>query len=168
MLTTALIVACLLAMPGRRSEGAWVVGALLDRTGFGSQAYACAVGVMPALFTLTAYDAPAHMAEETAHASQVGRGGGGAVCALGYGRCDLVYRGRRVWTWGLFVRRIERLRRASGGCVSPEESGQQSLIVPSPNPRPSDRRHSQSAPWSIVSAVVAAGVTGVVYIVVRA
>ncbi|KAH9914364.1 amino acid transporter [Epithele typhae] len=77
--TTAVVIACLAAAPEHQSAE-WVFTQFIDNTGLdgdgwgtrASHAYVVVIGVLMAQYTLTGFDASAHMTEETHNAALMG------------------------------------------------------------------------------------------------
>lgn len=66
---TALIVVVLWVVPDRHQSLSWTFTHFENQTGFASPIYAFLIGLLLAQYTLTGYDASAHVAEETKNAA---------------------------------------------------------------------------------------------------
>jgi amino acid permease (GABA permease) len=67
-----VIVGVLVFVPGRHQSASFVFGHFVNNTGWGSAPYVFALGLLVAQYTLTGYDASAHMTEETKNAEVAG------------------------------------------------------------------------------------------------
>ncbi|MER7849345.1 amino acid permease [Kitasatospora sp. NPDC096077] len=68
----AIIVGALALFPDRHASASAVFTEFVNRTGFHSQFYVAMLGLLMAQYTLTGYDASAHMTEETQDAARSG------------------------------------------------------------------------------------------------
>ncbi|MFI9320207.1 amino acid permease [Kitasatospora aureofaciens] len=68
----AIIVGALALLPERHASASSVFTEFVNRTGFHSQFYVAMLGLLMAQYTLTGYDASAHMTEETQDAARSG------------------------------------------------------------------------------------------------
>ncbi|MGA5822003.1 amino acid permease [Kitasatospora sp. NPDC094028] len=68
----AVIVGALAFLPDRHASVSFVLTEFVNRTGFHSQFYVALLGLLMAQYTLTGYDASAHMTEETHDAARSG------------------------------------------------------------------------------------------------
>jgi amino acid transporter len=67
-----VIVGVLIFVPAKHQEASFVFGSFVNQTGWGSSVYVFALGLLLAQYTLTGYDASAHMTEETKNAAKAG------------------------------------------------------------------------------------------------
>ncbi|WP_191242853.1 amino acid permease [Amycolatopsis deserti] len=67
-----VIVAVLVVVPDRHQPASFVFGHFVNNTGWGFAPYVFALGLLVAQYTLTGYDASAHMTEETRNAATAG------------------------------------------------------------------------------------------------
>ncbi|MEU4196109.1 amino acid permease [Kribbella sp. NPDC026611] len=67
-----LIVGALVFVPDKHQSAGFVFGHFVNNTGWGSTFYVALLGLLVAQYTLTGYDASAHMTEETHDASRSG------------------------------------------------------------------------------------------------
>jgi amino acid transporter len=67
-----VIVAVLLFVPAKHQSASFVFGQFVNSTGWGFAPYVFALGLLVAQYTLTGYDASAHMTEETKNAATAG------------------------------------------------------------------------------------------------
>jgi amino acid permease (GABA permease) len=67
-----IIVAVLVFVPGRHQSASFVFGHFVNNTGWGFAPYVFLLGLLNAQYTLTGYDASAHMTEETHNAARSG------------------------------------------------------------------------------------------------
>nr|WP_246339190.1 amino acid permease [Amycolatopsis endophytica] len=67
-----VIVGVLVFVPGRHQPASFVFGHFVNNTGWGFAPYVFALGLLVAQYTLTGYDASAHMTEETKNAAKAG------------------------------------------------------------------------------------------------
>ncbi|WP_431873253.1 amino acid permease [Amycolatopsis sacchari] len=67
-----VIVAVLAFVPARHQSASFVFGHFANNTGWGFAPYVFALGLLVAQYTLTGYDASAHMTEETRNAAKAG------------------------------------------------------------------------------------------------
>ncbi|GAA1985261.1 amino acid permease [Amycolatopsis minnesotensis] len=67
-----VIVGALVFVPDHHQSASFVFGHFVNGTGWGSSVYVFALGLLVAQYTLTGYDASAHMTEETKNASVAG------------------------------------------------------------------------------------------------
>ncbi|XMG34277.1 amino acid permease [Amycolatopsis bartoniae] len=67
-----VIVAVLVFVPDRHQPASFVFGHFVNNTGWGFAPYVFALGLLVAQYTLTGYDASAHMTEETRNAAKAG------------------------------------------------------------------------------------------------
>ncbi len=65
-----IIVGALLFIPSHHQSGTFVFSHFVNNTGFGSSVYVFLIGLLLAQYTLTGYDASAHMTEETRDAAR--------------------------------------------------------------------------------------------------
>ena len=68
----AVIVLVLLFVPAKQQSASFVFGHVVNNTGFGSSFYVALIGLLLAQYTLTGFDASAHMTEETRNAAVAG------------------------------------------------------------------------------------------------
>ncbi|MFJ9690881.1 amino acid permease [Kitasatospora sp. NPDC101183] len=68
----AVIVGALTVLPDRHAPVSFVLTEFVNRTGFHNQFYVAMIGLLMAQYTLTGYDASAHMTEETHDAARSG------------------------------------------------------------------------------------------------
>jgi amino acid permease (GABA permease) len=68
----AVIVLALALLPDKHQSASFVFGHFVNNTGFGSSFYVALIGLLLAQYTLTGYDASAHMTEETHNAAVSG------------------------------------------------------------------------------------------------
>ncbi|WP_395298730.1 amino acid permease [Kitasatospora hibisci] len=68
----AVIVGALALLPDRHASASFVFTEFVDNTGFHNQLYVAMLGLLLAQYTLTGYDASAHMTEETHDAARSG------------------------------------------------------------------------------------------------
>jgi amino acid permease (GABA permease) len=68
----AVIVGALALLPDRHASASFVFTAFVNKTGFHNQFYVAMLGLLLAQYTLTGYDASAHMTEETRGADRSG------------------------------------------------------------------------------------------------
>jgi amino acid permease (GABA permease) len=68
----AVIVLVLLFVPAKHQSASFVFGHFVNNTGFGSSFYVALIGLLLAQYTLTGFDASAHMTEETRNAAVAG------------------------------------------------------------------------------------------------
>ncbi|MDQ7806524.1 amino acid permease [Amycolatopsis sp. A133] len=67
-----VIVGVLIFVPAKHQDASFVFGSFVNQTGWGSAFYVFALGLLVAQYTLTGYDASAHMTEETKSAATAG------------------------------------------------------------------------------------------------
>lgn len=67
-----IIVVALFAVPSHHQSASFVFGHFVNNTGFGTPIYVFLIGLLNAQYTLTGYDASAHMTEETHNAAIAG------------------------------------------------------------------------------------------------
>ncbi|MCU1681615.1 MAG: amino acid permease [Amycolatopsis sp.] len=67
-----VIVGVLIFAPAKHQSASFVFGSFVNNTGWGSAPYVFALGLLVAQYTLTGYDASAHMTEETKNAEVAG------------------------------------------------------------------------------------------------
>ncbi|MFJ7211370.1 amino acid permease [Amycolatopsis sp. NPDC098790] len=67
-----VIVGVLVFVPAKHQDASFVFGSFVNQTGWGSAFYVFALGLLVAQYTLTGYDASAHMTEETKSAATAG------------------------------------------------------------------------------------------------
>ncbi|WP_290050454.1 amino acid permease [Amycolatopsis solani] len=67
-----VIVGVLVFVPAKHQDASFVFGSFVNQTGWGSTFYVFALGLLVAQYTLTGYDASAHMTEETKSAATAG------------------------------------------------------------------------------------------------
>jgi amino acid permease (GABA permease) len=67
-----VIVGVLIFVPAEHQDASFVFGSFVNQTGWGSAFYVFALGLLVAQYTLTGYDASAHMTEETKSAATAG------------------------------------------------------------------------------------------------
>ncbi|UIJ64132.1 amino acid permease [Amycolatopsis acidiphila] len=67
-----VIVGVLVFVPARHQSASFVFGHFVNNTGWGFAPYVFALGLLVAQYTLTGYDASAHMTEETRNAAKAG------------------------------------------------------------------------------------------------
>ncbi|GHG36673.1 MULTISPECIES: amino acid permease [Amycolatopsis] len=67
-----VIVSVLAFVPAKHQEAGFVFGQFVNQTGWTSPVYVFALGLLLAQYTLTGYDASAHMTEETKNAAKAG------------------------------------------------------------------------------------------------
>jgi amino acid permease (GABA permease) len=67
-----VIVGVLIIVPAKHQDASFVFGSFVNQTGWGSAVYVFALGLLVAQYTLTGYDASAHMTEETKSAATAG------------------------------------------------------------------------------------------------
>src|SRR5207244_12687440 len=67
-----IIVAVLAFLPSKHASAGYVFGHIVNNTGWSSTFYVLLLGLLLAQYTLTGYDASAHMTEETHNASRSG------------------------------------------------------------------------------------------------
>ncbi|WP_245616904.1 amino acid permease [Amycolatopsis taiwanensis] len=67
-----VIVGVLVFVPSHHQPASFVFGKFVNNTGWGSAPYVFALGLLVAQYTLTGYDASAHMTEETKNAAKAG------------------------------------------------------------------------------------------------
>ncbi|MEV7093895.1 amino acid permease [Amycolatopsis sp. NPDC051045] len=67
-----VIVGVLIFVPAKHQDASFVFGSFVNQTGWGSSLYVFAIGLLVAQYTLTGYDASAHMTEETKSAAKAG------------------------------------------------------------------------------------------------
>ncbi|MEV6640095.1 amino acid permease [Amycolatopsis sp. NPDC051371] len=67
-----VIVGVLIFVPAKHQDASFVFGSFVNQTGWGSTFYVFAIGLLVAQYTLTGYDASAHMTEETKSAATAG------------------------------------------------------------------------------------------------
>ncbi|MFD9961180.1 amino acid permease [Amycolatopsis sp. NPDC058986] len=67
-----VIVGVLVFVPAKHQDASFVFGSFQNQTGWGSSVYVFALGLLLAQYTLTGYDASAHMTEETKNAAKAG------------------------------------------------------------------------------------------------
>ncbi|MGH9068108.1 MAG: amino acid permease [Acidimicrobiales bacterium] len=72
ILGVAVIVGVLVFVPTHHQSAGFVFGKFVDNTGFGIVPYVFIIGLLNAQYTLTGYDASAHMTEETRGADRAG------------------------------------------------------------------------------------------------
>ncbi|MEQ0559302.1 amino acid permease [Amycolatopsis sp. NEAU-NG30] len=72
VLGVLVIVGVLLIVPDKHQDASFVFGSFVNQTGWGSSVYVFALGLLVAQYTLTGYDASAHMTEETKNAAKAG------------------------------------------------------------------------------------------------
>ncbi|RZS34940.1 amino acid/polyamine/organocation transporter (APC superfamily) [Herbihabitans rhizosphaerae] len=72
LIGVALIVTVLAVVPDKHQDASFVFGEFVNNTGWGSSVYVFALGLLLAQYTLTGYDASAHMTEETRNAAIAG------------------------------------------------------------------------------------------------
>ncbi|WAL65770.1 amino acid permease [Amycolatopsis cynarae] len=72
LLGVLVIVGALVFLPAKHQSASFVFGHFVNETGWGSVPYVFALGLLVAQYTLTGYDASAHMTEETKNASTAG------------------------------------------------------------------------------------------------
>ncbi|TVT53718.1 amino acid permease [Amycolatopsis rhizosphaerae] len=72
LLGVLVIVGVLVFVPAKHQSASFVFGHFVNNTGWGSTPYVFALGLLVAQYTLTGYDASAHMTEETKNASTAG------------------------------------------------------------------------------------------------
>jgi amino acid transporter len=70
MVGVAVVVAVLIAVPDTHQSPAFVFGEVINNSGFSSTGFVFALGLIMSLYTITGYDASAHMSEETRQASR--------------------------------------------------------------------------------------------------
>ncbi|WP_406211360.1 amino acid permease [Kitasatospora sp. NBC_01560] len=68
----AVIVGALVLLPDRHASASFVFTEFVNNTGFHNQLYVAMLGLLLAQYTLTGYDASAHMTEETRDAARSG------------------------------------------------------------------------------------------------
>jgi amino acid permease (GABA permease) len=67
-----IIVGALVFVPGKHQSASFVFGHFVNHTGWGSTFYVALLGLLLAQYTMTGYDASAHMTEETRDAARSG------------------------------------------------------------------------------------------------
>ncbi|WP_369227085.1 amino acid permease [Streptomyces sp. R39] len=67
-----IVVLALIVFPGKHQSASFVFGHFVDNTGWGSGLYVSLLGLLLAQYTLTGFDASAHMTEETHDAARSG------------------------------------------------------------------------------------------------
>jgi amino acid transporter len=67
-----VVVLALIILPGRHQSASFVFGHFVNNTGWGSGLYVALLGLLLAQYTLTGFDASAHMTEETHDAARSG------------------------------------------------------------------------------------------------
>ncbi|GAA5166189.1 amino acid permease [Amycolatopsis dongchuanensis] len=72
LIGVVVIVAVLAFVPARHQSASFVFGHFVNNTGWGFAPYVFALGLLVAQYTLTGYDASAHMTEETRNAAKAG------------------------------------------------------------------------------------------------
>jgi len=72
LIGVAVIVAVLIIVPDNHQDPSFVFGEFVNNTGWGSSVYVALLGLLLAQYTLTGYDASAHMTEETHDAEIAG------------------------------------------------------------------------------------------------
>ena len=72
LIGVAVIVGILIFVPAQHQDASFVFGHFVNQTGWGSPVYVFALGLLVAQYTLTGYDASAHMTEETMNAAKAG------------------------------------------------------------------------------------------------
>lgn len=72
VLGVAVIVVTLIVVPDRHQSASFVFGHMVNNTGWSSTLYVVLLGLLLAQYTLTGYDASAHMTEETHDAARSG------------------------------------------------------------------------------------------------
>ncbi|MGW3964703.1 amino acid permease [Amycolatopsis sp. NPDC005003] len=72
VLGVLVIVGVLAIVPDKHQDASFVFGSFVNQTGWGSSIYVFALGLLVAQYTLTGYDASAHMTEETKNAAKAG------------------------------------------------------------------------------------------------
>ncbi|MDQ3579680.1 MAG: amino acid permease [Actinomycetota bacterium] len=72
LLGVAVIVTVLIVVPDRHQDASFVFGEFVNNTGWASPFYVFLLGLLLAQYTLTGYDASAHMTEETRDAAVAG------------------------------------------------------------------------------------------------
>ncbi|MFJ7250209.1 amino acid permease [Kitasatospora sp. NPDC098652] len=72
LIGVAIIVGALALLPERHASASFVFTEFVNQTGFHSQFYVAMLGLLMAQYTLTGYDASAHMTEETQDAARSG------------------------------------------------------------------------------------------------
>ncbi|OXM70245.1 amino acid permease [Amycolatopsis vastitatis] len=72
VLGVLVIVGVLFFVPDKHQDASFVFGSFVNQTGWGSSIYVFALGLLVAQYTLTGYDASAHMTEETKNAAKAG------------------------------------------------------------------------------------------------
>jgi amino acid transporter len=72
LIGVAVIVGVLIFVPAKHQDASFVFGHFVNNTGWGSSVYVFALGLLVAQYTLTGYDASAHMTEETKNAAKAG------------------------------------------------------------------------------------------------
>jgi amino acid transporter len=70
MVGVAVIVGILVVVPDNHQSAGFVFGAVINESGFSSTWFVFGLGLLMALYTITGYDASAHMSEETRQASR--------------------------------------------------------------------------------------------------
>jgi amino acid permease (GABA permease) len=72
LIGVAVIVGVLVFVPAQHQDASFVFGHFVNNTGWGSSVYVFLLGLLVAQYTLTGYDASAHMTEETMNAAKAG------------------------------------------------------------------------------------------------
>ncbi|MDT7723957.1 MAG: hypothetical protein QOI21_533 [Actinomycetota bacterium] len=72
LIGVAVIVGVLVFVPAQHQDASFVFGHFVNNTGWGSSVYVFLLGLLVAQYTLTGYDASAHMTEETVNAAKAG------------------------------------------------------------------------------------------------
>ncbi|MBB4687488.1 amino acid permease [Amycolatopsis jiangsuensis] len=72
LLGVLVIVGVLVFVPAKHQDASFVFGSFVNQTGWGSAPYVFALGLLLSQYTLTGYDASAHMTEETRNAAKAG------------------------------------------------------------------------------------------------
>lgn len=72
LIGVAVIVGVLVFVPAQHQDASFVFGHFVNNTGWGSSVYVFLIGLLVAQYTLTGYDASAHMTEETVNAAKAG------------------------------------------------------------------------------------------------
>ncbi|WP_104478738.1 amino acid permease [Actinokineospora auranticolor] len=72
LIGVSLIVGVLVVVPDHHQDASFVFGEFVNGTGWGSPVYVFLIGLLLAQYTLTGYDASAHMTEETRNAATAG------------------------------------------------------------------------------------------------
>jgi amino acid transporter len=67
-----VIVGVLIIVPAKHQDASFVFGEFVNNTGWASPVYVFLLGLLVAQYTLTGYDASAHMTEETKNAAKAG------------------------------------------------------------------------------------------------